>query len=272
MGALAAWLLGRSGNRSLLRAIGVALLSLTLCGGALLLLALEGVLCLTMAAPLAYLLGTMGAVVGHAFTRGVGPADPSMAAMVVGLPILGVAETTAPQQLRVYEVTSEILIDAPPGQVWPNVIGFSELPPPEDWLLKTGVACPVRARIEGEGVGAIRHCEFTTGAFVEPITVWDPPHRLGFDVVEQPPSMAEWSPWSVVHAPHIEGSMVSQRGQFDLEALDDGRTLLKGTTWYTLDIAPQHYWTLYSDAIVHRIHTRVLDHVRDLSESSGTTL
>jgi hypothetical protein len=46
--------------------------------------------------------------------------------------------------------------------------------PPPVWIYGLGVAYPLRARIEGEGVGAVRHCEFTTGAFVEPITAWEP--------------------------------------------------------------------------------------------------
>ena len=172
-----------------------------------------------------------------------------------------------PKTLGVYSVVSSIVIDAPPEEIWPNVTGFSELPPPKDWLMKTGVACPLRARIEGSGVGAVRYCEFTTGSFVEPVTVWEPPHRLGFDVVKQPPSMEEWSLWQTVHAPHVVGTMVSKRGEFELIPLDSRKTELKGTTWYTLDLAPSLYWKLYSDAIVHRIHNRVLGHIKELSES-----
>ena len=126
---------------------------------------------------------------------------------------------------------------------------------------------PVRARIEGEGVGAVRYCEFTTGPFVEPITVWDFPNRLAFDVVKQPPSMEEWSPYQVVHAPHIVGGLVSKRGQFQLIRLPKGRTRLEGTTWYTIDMGPQGYWTLWSDFLIHAIHDRVLHHVKTLSET-----
>ena len=115
-------------------------------------------------------------------------------------------------------------------------------------------------------MGAVRHCEFTTGAFVEPITVWEPPHKLAFDVVDQPPSMEEWSPWNVVHAPHLVGTMQSRRGQFELVELGPTTTRLVGTTWYTLDLAPGAYWSLFSDAIVHRIHGRVLRHIESLSE------
>jgi hypothetical protein len=186
--------------------------------------------------------------------------------MAIMLPIIGLTETAAPPPLPVYAVVSEIQIDAPPEAVWPNVIGFSELPPPSDWVLKTGISTPLRARIDGEGVGAVRYCEFTTGPFVEPITVWEPPTRLAFDVSAQPDPMQEWSPWEEVYAPHLEDTMLSQRGEFRLERTEGGGTLLRGTTWYTLDLAPTSYWRVWSDFVVHRIHLRVLKHIKALSE------
>jgi hypothetical protein len=50
--------------------------------------------------------------------------------------------------------------------------------------------------------GAVRHCNFTTGSFVEPITVWDEPRLLKFEVVEQPAPMKELSFWDI-DAPHL---------------------------------------------------------------------
>jgi len=70
-----------------------------------------------------------------------------------------------------HEVVTTIEIDAPPEKVWPNVVGFSELPPPSKAVFHTGVAYPQRARMVGTGPGAVRHCEFSTGAFVEPSRV-----------------------------------------------------------------------------------------------------
>ena len=65
-------------------------------------------------------------------------------------------------------------IDAPPEAVWPNVVAFSALRA-AGVALPLGIAYPLRATISGRGVGAVRRCEFSTGAFVEPITVWDEP-------------------------------------------------------------------------------------------------
>ena len=234
----------------------------------MLLLAMEGILCLAMATPIALTLSMLGSLVGTTMAAGWRAPQRSVSAMVLLLPVLGLGEELE-ESLPLQEVSSLIHIEASPEEVWPNVIGFSELPPPEDWLMKTGVACPLRATIDGEGVGAIRYCEFTTGPFVEPITVWEPPYNLGFDVVEQPPSMEEWSPYQAVHAPHLVGTMVSRRGAFELTRLPSGGTRLRGTTWYTLDMAPLPYWALWSDWVVHHIHERVLGHIKTLSEGSS---
>src|SRR5207253_1955637 len=135
-----------------------------------------------------------------------------------------------------------IEIEAPPEQVWPRVLAFGDPAPPPEWFFRLGLAYPVRARLEGQGVGAVRHCEFSTGTFVEPITAWEPARRLAFDVAAQPPSMQEWSPYRRLHPPHLDGTMRSRRGEFRLVALPGARTRLEGSTWYQLEMGPQGYW------------------------------
>jgi hypothetical protein len=191
----------------------------------------------------------------------------SVRSMVIAWPLLALMPWERAEQYPVRSVVSSIEIDAPPERVWPNVVGFSELPPPSEWLLKTGIACPLRAHIEGQGVGSVRYCEFSTGPFVEPITAWEPPNRLAFDVSKQPPSMREWSPYEIVYAPHTVGTMQSLHGEFRISALPNGRSRLQGTTWYRLKMSPGAYWSLFADEVVHVIHLRVLRHVQSLSEA-----
>ena len=179
-----------------------------------------------------------------------------------------VAESREPDLLR-SEVTTVMEVDAPPEIVWNHVVSFAELPPPSRFVFDLGVAHPVRARIEGSGVGAVRHCEFSTGAFVEPITHWEPGRRLAFDVAEQPPPMTEWSFYEHVHAPHLDDFLRCQRGEFRLSELPGGRTRLEGTTWYELEMGPTAYWKLWADGLIHAIHARVLEHIaREAKEES----
>ncbi|HSF42308.1 MAG TPA: hypothetical protein VLT87_21070 [Thermoanaerobaculia bacterium] len=246
-----------------------ASLSVIFEGVGLLFLAQEGVICILMAAPLALGLALAGGQSAYILQRQLRNPLAStrlLLLLVLAAPVLMGAEAAVDREPPVYAVRTAVEVDAPPSVVWKNVISFSQLPPPDDWLFSTGIAYPIRAEIQGTGVGAVRYCVFSTGAFVEPIEVWNEPRLLRFAVTENPPSMHELSPWGDIHPPHIDGFMVSRRGQFLLTELPGGRTHLEGTTWYSHGLYPASYWRLWSDWIIHRIHLRVLRHVARVSE------
>jgi len=176
---------------------------------------------------------------------------------------LGVEPHRAPPM---HEVITVVEIAAPPDVVWRHVVTFSDLPPPTEVLFRAGVAAPLRARIEGHGVGAVRYCDFTTGSFVEPITAWDENRLLAFDIIAQAPPMTEWSPYRNVNPPHLDGYFRATHGEFRLTPLPGGRTRLEGRTAYVVDMFPQRYWTLPEGRIVAAIHERVLRHIAALAE------
>jgi uncharacterized protein YndB with AHSA1/START domain len=245
------------------------LMSFTLMGGSMLLFALEGVMCLAMALIPALITGSVGALLGAEIARRQGLRRQQMVILLTCLPILTGLEAVN-LDIPLQRVTTTLEVDAPPEKVWSHLIAFSELPEPARWVFKLGIAYPMRARIEGAGVGAIRNCEFSTGPFVEPITVWKPGKHLAFDVIEQPEPMTETSPYQRVNAPHLLNGFRSRRGEFRLTALPNNRTRLEGTTWYTLELFPQLYWTTWSDQIIHAIHTRVLEHIRREAEANSS--
>ncbi|HUR37813.1 MAG TPA: SRPBCC family protein [Terriglobales bacterium] len=249
--------------------LGVSMTAIILTGSVLFGIAFEGAICLLMAAPLAIPLAMAGAAIGRfAMLAAVGSRQAATIIPMLILVLPGItqwegATSTVPQSLQVQTVVE---IDAPPETVWRNVVTFSELPPAQEWYFKMGIAYPQRATITGTGVGAVRHCEFSTGAFVEPITHWEAPRRLAFGVTSQPPAMHELS-FAKIEPPHIaDRYLKSEQGEFRLEPLPGGGTRLTGTTWYTLRFWPNDYWRLWSDAIIHRIHLRVLNHIKTLSE------
>ena len=166
-----------------------------------------------------------------------------------------------------FEVSTTVEVEAPPEVVWAHVVAFTQIPEPEDWLFQLGIAYPIRADIHGQGAGAVRYCRFSTGSFIEPIDVWDAPRRLKFGVVSNPSPMQEWTLYAQIHPAHLDNFLVSRGGQFLLTPLPDGRTRLEGTTWYQHHMWPASYWQLWSDAIIHRIHRRVLRYVKQQAES-----
>jgi uncharacterized membrane protein YhaH (DUF805 family) len=257
--------------RDLKTCLSVALLPIGILGAVLLLVAMEGLICILMAAPFAIVLSTIGGMIGYSIqdrywgTR----RRPAMLSIVLLLvPASFGIEHAAALRPPEFLVRTAIEINAPPQKVWNQVVAFAEIPPPKELLFRAGIAYPIRAEISGRGVGAVRHCVFSTGPFVEPIEVWDEPRLLQFGVTANPAPLNELSPYGNIRPPHLHGYFVSEKGQFLLTALPGGRTRLEGTTWYHDTIWPAAYWRLWSDYIIHRIHLRVLEHIRVDAERS----
>jgi hypothetical protein len=157
---------------------------------------MEGVICLLMAAPLAFAVASMGGTVGYILQKSLHRQADSPRLFCTGIilmPLFMVLEHTLPPSASLFLVTSSVIVDAPPEKVWQNVVSFAELPPTRELIFKLGVAYPIHAEIQGHGVGAVRHCNFSTGPFVEPIEVWDEPHLLKFSVTENPAPLQEWT-------------------------------------------------------------------------------
>ena len=268
MGVVTGFGYNASETRTLGSTLGLAMASVAIGGASLLLFAVEGALCLVMAMPLALPLAVLGALIGRFVA--VGPrAEPSpVVLLLIVLPLAAWAEPQFRNE-REHSVTTRIEVAAPPAAVWTHLVAFETLAPPEELWFRLGIAHPTRARILGRGVGAVRYCEFSTGAFVEPITVWDEPRRLAFDVASQPEPLRELSPYPYVRINHLEGSIRVHRGEFRLSPSAGGGTVLEGTTWYDLSLFPEAYWTLWSDAMIHAIHLRVLRHIRSEVEGAA---
>lgn len=272
VGAAAGYLLNADTPRTINTTFWHATFVVLIAMGGMLLLAMEGVICLVMALPLMLPLVLVGSLFGRAIAlRTFGDEESQqrgMAGALVILPLLGLVETRLPEAPERMVETS-VVVAASPQEVWDTVIAFPPIDTPEPWYFRLGIASPKSARLVGEGIGAVRYCVFTTGEFVEPITAWDEPRRLAFDVEEQPEPMFELTPYREIHPPHLRGSLESTRGEFRLEPQPNGGTRLVGRTWYRLRLAPIDYWAIWTDAILHRVHHRVLDHIAAVAEKNG---
>ena len=232
----------------------------------LLLYAWEGIICLMMAFPIGLLFTYIGHWVGYQLLiNKTGNGKTLSLLLFLSVPAFMSFENSVDDKEQIRSVTTSIEIKASPENVWKNVIAFPQLKEPTEFIFTTGIAYPINATIEGKGPGAIRHCNFSTGSFVEPITVWDEPRLLKFSVTEQPAPMKELSVYDI-EPTHLHGYWVSKEGQFKLTRLANGNTLLEGTTWYYHNIKPAFYWRPWSDYIIHKIHERVLKHIKDKAE------
>lgn len=255
-------------------ALGVTVVAVLLFSAIIFVLAMEGLICLAMALPILLCVAFIGGTIGYAIHT---QRNQRATLNLINIPILtvlltGVAEHYYLEPPPVVHVETSVVINASKQQVWDQLVTFDTLEKPQELLFKSGIAYPIQATIDGRGVGAVRKCTFTTGSFIEPITIWNEPHLLEFSVLDQPPPMMELSFYEDLEIAHLDNYFKSVKGQFKLEEMSDGRTLLTGTTWYHHAIWPSVYWKLWSDRILHKIHYRVLHHIQKKAESQATEL
>ncbi|HWZ96390.1 MAG TPA: DUF805 domain-containing protein [Candidatus Dormibacteraeota bacterium] len=257
--------------RSFSDCVAVSVLPVVVLGVLLMAIAIEGLICILMAAPIAFALALLGGWLGFAIQalHWGRRHTPAMLSVVILLtPSFFSVEHLVEPQAGIFEVKSSIEINAPPEKVWQQVVSFAEIAPPQEMLFRAGIAYPIRAEISGHGAGAVRHCVFSTGPFVEPITVWDEPRLLRFSVTANPAPLQELSPYGHIEPAHLHGYFESHQGQFLLTPLPGGRTRLEGTTWYSHTMWPEQYWHLWSGYIIHNIHLRVLRHIKAQVEAA----
>lgn len=266
MGACSTVLYGRHKPSRLNFYIGLAAVTVGLYCVGLLVFAMEGAICIIMAAPLGLVLAFLGVLIGVAILNYKKDSSLSIIiAFCITIPAMMSFESLSKEDEEVFSVKTAVVIDRKPGVVWKQVVTFSKIGEPVEWFFKMGLAYPTDAVIKKRGDSLIRYCNFSTGCFVEPITTWDEPNLLAFSVEETPMPLTELSPYNIEPA-HLHGYFVSKKGQFKLTMLPNGKTLLEGTTWYTHKIKPSFYWRWWSSYIIHKIHDRVLRHIKKQAE------
>ncbi len=267
IGIVSTTLFGHGRTLTKMEATKISFLTLLVFTLGLIVFAIEGLICIAMAAPIGIFLTWIGGLIGRTTVN----KSPDNSLTIILLAIISVpitAYTEKDSRTQLYSVSTSLVIDADIETVWTNVIEFPRMDEPTEFIFKAGISYPIDSEIKGTGEGAIRYCNFNTGSFVEPITEWSEPTTLRFDVLEQPEPMTEYSLWDI-NAPHLHDYFVSEHGEFKLSELPNGQTKLVGTTWYRHDIKPGAYWKIWSDWIIHSIHDRVLNHIKVNAENAS---
>lgn len=234
-------------------------------GAALLVVALEGIVCLVLAAPLGLGMALVGGLLGRAIAVHARRTPQQTLPGLAVLPLVFAVEA-AMAATTSFDTIETVIVDAPPDRVWPSIVHMDTIDAPAALPFRLGIAYPLRGDIEGEGVGAVRRGEFSTGTAIERVTEWIPERKLAFAVVSDVPGMREISPYEHVHAPHVAGYFHTTDTSFELVPLAGDRTRIIERTSHRLRLDPVVYWLPMARYVVHENNARVLAHIKHQSE------
>jgi uncharacterized membrane protein YhaH (DUF805 family) len=261
VGATTGYFANRHGEIDASRSVHLVLCATALGGIALIGFALEGAVCIVMAAPL----GVVAALAGGALGRGIALSTKRSPAETVSavalLPLVFALESAFPPTAS-FDTSETIVVEAPPELVWRAIIQMAPMDAPPALPFRLGVAYPLGGEIIGEGVGAVRRGEFSTGTAIEQVTEWIAQRKLTFVVLNDVPSMRELSPYQHVHAPHVVGYFRTTSTSFELLPQPGGQTQIVERTSHELKLDPVFYWLPLARWMVHENNARVLAHIR----------
>jgi uncharacterized protein YndB with AHSA1/START domain/uncharacterized membrane protein (DUF485 family) len=235
---------------------------------ALVVLALEGIVCIIMAALLAIPIVMLGGVIGRGLAIARHNRRNPLASVAI-LPMVFMLEGAMPSEAPII-TQYEIEIAAPAEQVWQALISSEPIAQAPGLTALAGLAYPIKGTLKGEGPGATRTGVFSTGEATEVVTEWEPNKSLAFRVEDEAPAMEEMSPYRRVHAPQVEGYFSTGETRFVLVQLAGNRTQLKISSEHRLRIDPVPYWEPIARLAIHENVSRVLADIKAKSEIDRT--
>lgn len=264
VGTTTGYLINSEADLGLSPTMKFAIASASLGSLALVVLALEGIVCIVLAAPLAIPFVMLGAALGRSLAIARHNRRSPLASIAF-LPMIFMLEAAIPSETPIvthYDIT----IAAPADKVWQELTSPQPIGVVPGLPAFAGLAYPIGGKLEGEGMGAKRVGIFSTGTATEIVTQWEPNRVLAFRVEDQPPSMEEMSPYRRVHAPHVEGYFVTGETRFELTPIAADRTLLRISSDHRLRIDPVPYWEPIARWAVRQNVGRVLEDIKEKSE------
>ncbi len=232
------------------------------------LLNIEGAICIVMALPIALVCGSIGGVIGGLIGRQRKLSSAATLCVAVLPFLLGPIEASfrSPDQIRT--VSSDIRIHASSTTIWQNIERVPAIAPSElrtAWTHRIGFPRPVEATLSYEGVGGVRHASFERGLlFIETITAWEPQHRIAFNIKAD--------------SAHIPTTTLDEHvtiggryfdvldGEYTLEALANGDTMLHLTSHQRLSTDFNGYAGLWTDAVMQNLQTSILEVIQHRCE------
>lgn len=224
------------------------------CTAALILMRMEGWVCVLMSTPLIVFSLCIGALVGsilRQFLLALGAKHLVILLTLGVLPFFLVGankiEEPSRQTPRAETITNTLVTDAPRELVWNQLKTFDRIEGTKGLLMRIGLPVPVSCSMSGEGVGATRTCYFEQGHIAERVTEWNPPNSMKLEITEFD---VPGRPW-----------LSFQDATYELTT-ENGRTVLTRKTTIVSRLSPAWYWRPLEKIGVETEHEYLFEEIK----------
>ncbi|OZC04764.1 hypothetical protein BSZ36_15175 [Rubricoccus marinus] len=262
------------GTRSWSAWLGVPITSALLTLVSAMVLAWEGLICIVVWGPIFFVFASVGGMLAGMTRRVENRRHPLMLAGVAIVPfLLAPGEGALPTPVHTRVVEDEIEIDASAAEVWEQIREVAPITPEElgpSFAHQIGFPRPIAARLEGTGVGSVRHASFEGGVvFIETVTEWEENRALAFTISAEDVPPTTFDTHVAVGGPYFD--VLDGRYVIEPLAPEAGRerVRLRLASTHRLETRFNGYTRLWTDLFMRDIQQNILAVVKARSEASG---
>jgi hypothetical protein len=224
------------------------------CTAWLIIVGMEGGVCVLMSTPLIVFSLGFGALVGilaRQYLLALGVKHLVLLLVIGVLPFFLIAankiEEPSRRMPRTETITNTLVTDVPREVVWNQLKTFDRIQGTKGLLMRIGLPVPVSCTMSGEGVGATRTCYFEEGHIEERVTEWNPPSSMKLEITEFD---VPGRPW-----------LSFQDASYDLTT-ENGRTVITRKTTIVSRLSPAWYWRPLEKFGVETEHEYLFEEVK----------
>ncbi|EMN02559.1 hypothetical protein [Leptospira noguchii] len=225
----------------------------------------EGLICILMAFPIAFLLIFIGALVGsYIYMKNL-----SKYLVILIVLFFNVSAYIYDRNNKNFEkqkVQTSIEINASKKEIWNQIVSPFEFGEAENFFLRNGVSYPVFMRIVEQNGKLFLLCKYTNGTISANVDSFENLERFSFSFPEPQVTMKETSLYGEVEPKHIRGKIWAVLGEFRLVEVSENKTKIVATTEYVNSLGPKFYWKLWEDYLIDEIHLHVLSKIKNKIE------
>jgi hypothetical protein len=259
---------GPKSSGKTLKAWGKAISIITAISIILLVLGLEGVICILMAIGLIILPTFLGCLLGYGLSRAFQERKLSVLLMVF---IINPSALT----YDVYDTTKiesvaqiSTVVNASVSDVWQILTQKVEFNESSNFFLKSGVSYPLDMEIIQKDSAKFLSCNTNNGKTFFKIDSLIQNQKLQFSATQEILPMRELTMYHDLEAAHLHGYFESDYGTFEIQPINEKQCLLIAKTQYNYAITPAFYWKWWSDYLLNTMHENVLSKVKEIAEKN----
>jgi hypothetical protein len=236
-------------------------------------LRIEAVICVAMAAPIVFGGSVLGGLLGHVLLPRDSSRQHLRVTFAVFLPFIAAwVEGSMHWPSETKAISNTIVIEAPAERIWPEIASVETIKPDRirnRWIYWIGFPKPIAATLDHPRAGGVRIATFERDvSFFEEVTVWDPPHTLSFSIHADP----EFIPQSAFDRHILVGGRFYDvlDGTYRIESLGPNRCRLHLTSNHRLTTRFNAYAAWWSVQIMDQIQGSILEVIRERAEKPIT--